>query len=180
MDKRKCVDFKAIREELQGRCFICEMLVGNPEYQHHVVYEDERAVAFPNRYPSLYGDVFVAPKDHREQVTRDFSSTADATTHEVPTYRDLNAAIATIGDLVKCGQHSKRRQRCPLERRAPRQSAHTKGLHSNAGTPQAVAALGARAATLEHRRSNRPFQRWLLIPQTWVRGEAIVDGRAQR
>jgi diadenosine tetraphosphate (Ap4A) HIT family hydrolase len=48
------------------------------------VYEDERAVAFPNRYPSLYGDVFVAPKDHREQVTRDFSSTADATTHEVP------------------------------------------------------------------------------------------------
>jgi diadenosine tetraphosphate (Ap4A) HIT family hydrolase len=49
------------------------MLAGNPEYQHHVVYEDERAVAFLNRYPPLYGYVLVAPKDHREQVTGDFS-----------------------------------------------------------------------------------------------------------
>ena len=73
MDKRKRVDFNAVREELRGRCFICEMLAGNPEYQHHVVYEDERAVAFLNRYPSLYGYVLVAPKDHREQVTGDFS-----------------------------------------------------------------------------------------------------------
>jgi hypothetical protein len=55
MDKRKRVDFNAIREELRGRCFICEMLAGNPEYQHHVVYDDDRAVAFLNRYPSLYG-----------------------------------------------------------------------------------------------------------------------------
>jgi diadenosine tetraphosphate (Ap4A) HIT family hydrolase len=67
------VDFEVIRARLGGRCFICEMLAGNPEFHHHVVYEDDAAVAFLNRYPTLYGYVLVAPKRHREQVTGDFS-----------------------------------------------------------------------------------------------------------
>jgi diadenosine tetraphosphate (Ap4A) HIT family hydrolase len=91
MDKRKRVDFNAIREELRGRCFICEMLAGNPEYQHHVVYEDERAVAFLNRYPSLYGYVLVAPKDHREQVTGDFS---------LDEYLHLQAVVHRVGEAI--------------------------------------------------------------------------------
>jgi ATP adenylyltransferase len=37
------------------------------------VYEDEHAIAFLNKYPALYGYVLVAPKEHREQVTGDFS-----------------------------------------------------------------------------------------------------------
>jgi diadenosine tetraphosphate (Ap4A) HIT family hydrolase len=92
MDKRKPVDFNAIREELRGRCFICEMLAGNPEYQHHVVYEDERAVAFLNRYPSLYGYVLVAPKDHREQVTGDFS---------LDEYLHLQAVVHRVGEAIR-------------------------------------------------------------------------------
>jgi diadenosine tetraphosphate (Ap4A) HIT family hydrolase len=92
MDKRKRVDFKAIRKELWGRCFICEMLAGNPEYQHHVVYEDERAVAFLNRYPSLYGYVLVAPKDHREQVTGDFS---------LDEYLHLQAVVHRVGEAIR-------------------------------------------------------------------------------
>jgi diadenosine tetraphosphate (Ap4A) HIT family hydrolase len=56
-----------------GPCFVCEMLVGNPDYQHHIIYENEIAVAFLNRYPTLYGYTLVAPKKHREQVTGDFS-----------------------------------------------------------------------------------------------------------
>ena len=92
MDKRKRVDFNAIREELRGRCFICEMLAGSPEYQHHVVYEDERTVAFLNRYPSLYGYVLVAPKDHREQVTGDFS---------LDEYLHLQAAVHRVGEAIR-------------------------------------------------------------------------------
>jgi diadenosine tetraphosphate (Ap4A) HIT family hydrolase len=91
MDKRKHVDFNAIREELRGRCFICEMLAGNPEYEHQVVYEDERAVAFLNRYPSLYGYVLVAPKDHREQVTVDFS---------LDEYLHLQAVVHRLGEAI--------------------------------------------------------------------------------
>lgn len=56
-----------------GPCFICEIVAGNPDYRHHVVYEDETAVAFLNKYPPLYGYVLVAPREHREQVTGDFS-----------------------------------------------------------------------------------------------------------
>jgi diadenosine tetraphosphate (Ap4A) HIT family hydrolase len=92
MDRRKRVDFSAIRKELRGRCFICEMLAGNPEYEHHVVYEDERTVAFLNRYPSLYGYVLVAPKDHREQVTGDFSPDE---------YLHLQAVVHRVGEAIR-------------------------------------------------------------------------------
>jgi diadenosine tetraphosphate (Ap4A) HIT family hydrolase len=92
MDRRKRVDFNAIREELRERCFICEMLAGNPEYEHHVVYEDERAVAFLNRYPTLYGHVLVAPKDHREQVTGDFS---------LDEYLHLQAVVHRVGEGIR-------------------------------------------------------------------------------
>jgi diadenosine tetraphosphate (Ap4A) HIT family hydrolase len=92
LDRRKRVDFNAIREELRGRCFICEMLAGNPEYEHHVVYEDVRAVAFLNRYPSLYGYVLVAPKEHREQVTGDFS---------LDEYLDLQVVVHRVGEAIR-------------------------------------------------------------------------------
>ena len=56
-----------------GPCFVCEIVAGNPEYRHHVVYEDDQAIVFVNKYPTLYGYVLVAPKAHREQVMGDFS-----------------------------------------------------------------------------------------------------------
>ena len=37
-----------------------------------VVYEDEFAVVFLNKYPTLLGYLLVCPKAHREQVTGDF------------------------------------------------------------------------------------------------------------
>jgi diadenosine tetraphosphate (Ap4A) HIT family hydrolase len=57
----------------RGPCFICELLAGNPEYRHLVVYRDDTAVVFLNKYPVLYGYLLVAPVAHREQVTGDFS-----------------------------------------------------------------------------------------------------------
>jgi diadenosine tetraphosphate (Ap4A) HIT family hydrolase len=89
---RRRVDFEAIRHNLEGRCFICEFLAGNPEFAHVLVYEDEDAVAFLNKYPSLYGYVLVAPREHREQVTGDFS-TAE--------YLRLQAVVHRVGEAVR-------------------------------------------------------------------------------
>jgi diadenosine tetraphosphate (Ap4A) HIT family hydrolase len=91
-DRRRHVDFDAIREELGGRCFICEMLAGNPDYEHHIVYEDERTVAFLNRYPTLYGYVLVAPKEHREQVTGDFT---------LDDYLDVQTVVHRVGEAIR-------------------------------------------------------------------------------
>ena len=70
--RRRRIYFDAVRRELGGRCFICELVAGNPDYAHHVVYEDDDAVAFLNRFQTLYGYVLVAPKEHRERVVDDF------------------------------------------------------------------------------------------------------------
>lgn len=71
--RQRTVDHEALRRQIAGRCFICEMLNGNPDFRHHIVYEDERTVAFLQRFQTLYGYVLLAPKEHREQVTGDFS-----------------------------------------------------------------------------------------------------------
>lgn len=39
----------------------------------HVVYEDDAAIAFLDKYPREYGHTLVAPKEHREQITGDFT-----------------------------------------------------------------------------------------------------------
>lgn len=62
-----------VKRITDGPCFICEMLAGNPDYRHHIIYQDEIAVAFLNRHLILYGYILVAPREHREHVTRDFT-----------------------------------------------------------------------------------------------------------
>ena len=61
------------RRRSRDACFVCELVAGNPDYSHHVVYEDEIAIAFLNAFPTLYGYTLVCPREHREQVTGDFS-----------------------------------------------------------------------------------------------------------
>ena len=90
--RRRPVDFEAIRNELGGACFICELVNGNPEFAHHIVYEDEHVIAFLNKYPALYGYVLVAPKEHREDVTGDFSSAE---------YLRLQAVVRRVGNAVR-------------------------------------------------------------------------------
>jgi diadenosine tetraphosphate (Ap4A) HIT family hydrolase len=91
-DRTKHVDFDAVREALGERCFICEMLTGNSEYSHRVIYEDTDTVAFLNRFPALYGHVLVAPKAHREQVTGDFT---------LGEYLGLQTVIHRIGEAIR-------------------------------------------------------------------------------
>jgi len=90
--RRRTVDSEALRQQLAGRCFICEMLDGNPDFRHHVVYEDERTVAFLQRFQTVYGYVLVAPKEHREQVTGDFG---------LDEYLALQEVIHRVGEAIR-------------------------------------------------------------------------------
>ena len=65
--------FDAYLREARERCFICA-IASDEDTRHHVVYEDETTIAFLNRLPTLEGYVVVAPREHREQVTGDFSA----------------------------------------------------------------------------------------------------------
>jgi ATP adenylyltransferase len=107
MIQREPIDFaRYVRRSRSGPCFVCEIVAGNPEYRHHVVYEDGEAIAFLNKYPTLYGYTLVAPRAHREQATRDFTldeylrlqrvvyQVAEAVQAEVPTER---VYILTLG-----------------------------------------------------------------------------------
>jgi histidine triad (HIT) family protein/ATP adenylyltransferase len=55
-----------VRRSREGPCFVCAFLAGDPEYRHHLVYEDEETVGFMSRYPTLRGYCLVAPRDHVE------------------------------------------------------------------------------------------------------------------
>jgi diadenosine tetraphosphate (Ap4A) HIT family hydrolase len=61
------------RQYRTGPCFICQIVARNPAYPAHLVYEDGTAIAFLDKYPTLFGWTLVAPREHREQVTADFS-----------------------------------------------------------------------------------------------------------
>ncbi len=74
-----------------GPCFICEMISGNSEYYHHIIYENENAIVFLNKYPTLLGYTLVASKEHKEQVT------GDLTIHE---YLDLQHLIYRVSEAL--------------------------------------------------------------------------------
>jgi len=82
--QRQSFDLQSYLRDIQMRpCFICEMVAGNPAYAHEIIYEDDVAIAFLNKYPPLYGYVLVAPREHREQVTGNFSSEEYLTLQQV-------------------------------------------------------------------------------------------------
>lgn len=99
MRRTRPFDFAAYAAHISTRpCFICGIVAGQGQ-PHEVVYEDDIALAFLNRFPTLYGYLLVAPREHREQVTTDFTleeylalqevvyRVAEALSQEVPTER---------------------------------------------------------------------------------------------
>jgi diadenosine tetraphosphate (Ap4A) HIT family hydrolase len=87
---------RRVRESrIQGSCFICQMASGAHSYRHHVVYEDDIAIAFLNRYPTLTGYCLVAPRDHVESWVHDLSETQFLDFQRV-TYRVARAIEATV------------------------------------------------------------------------------------
>ena len=68
------LDSDAYHDQAQtGPCFICQIVDRHPDYPAHIVYEDDVAIAFLDKYPPLYGHTLVAPRAHREQVVGAFS-----------------------------------------------------------------------------------------------------------
>ena len=90
--RRRPLDEEAYLRRARATCFVCALVAGDPEYRHHVVYEDERAIAFLSAYPTLYGTVLVAPRAHREEVTGDFSEEE---------YLELQRLVHRVGEAVR-------------------------------------------------------------------------------
>jgi len=77
------------RRVREGPCFVCEIVAGRSP--HHVVYEDDRAIAFLNRYPTVLGYTLVAPKEHRVDVVGDFGEDE---------YAELQRVVHRVGVAV--------------------------------------------------------------------------------
>jgi len=91
---RKPFDLPRYVERTQtGPCFICEMIARHPAYPlDQIIYEDDVAFVFLNRYPTLLGYTLVAPREHREHVTGDFSPDE---------YLALQRVIYRVGEAIR-------------------------------------------------------------------------------
>jgi histidine triad (HIT) family protein len=74
-------------------CFICGLVSGDPAFAHHIIFEDDFAIAFLNKFPALAGYVLVCPKAHLEQVTGDFS---------LPDYLRLQTLVYRVSEALRC------------------------------------------------------------------------------
>lgn len=91
--ERYHIDVEAYHRLAQtGPCFICQIVARDPEYPAHIVYEDDITIAFLDKYPYLYGWTLVAPRDHREHVTGDFT---------VNEYLDLQRIVYRVAEAVR-------------------------------------------------------------------------------
>ena len=73
MNDRLPFDLNSYIEKIQSSpCFICEMIAGRLN-GNHIIQQGDDFMIFLNKYPVLYGYVLVAPVQHKEQVTGDFS-----------------------------------------------------------------------------------------------------------
>ena len=147
----------------EGPCFICELVAGaNP---HHMVYEDQTALVFLSKYPVLYGYTLVAPRDHREQATGDFTLTeylglqrliyhvAEALRQVVPTERIY---ILTLGSQQ--GNRHVHWHLAPLPPGVPYEQQQTAALsHSKGILALSDEDMAALAQALRHELQQRGF-----------------------
>lgn len=93
MFKRFKLDLEAYHHRAQtGPCFICQIVARNPDYPAHIVYEDDSAIAFLDKYPPLYGHILIAPRQHKEQVAGDFT---------VEEYLNLQRVVYAVANAVQ-------------------------------------------------------------------------------
>lgn len=127
----------------RAECFICEVIRGNPNYNHHVIYQDDFAVAFLSRYPSLYGHCLVAPIEHREQVTGDFS---------IDDYLRLQEVVYRVGEAVRAALPCERLYVMSMGSQQANRHVHWHAAPLPPGVPlirQQFAAFGMTAGVLE-------------------------------
>ena len=90
---REKFDPEAYLKEVRKGCFICRLAEGDPDLPlHHVIWQNSQAIAFLDRYPTVYGYSLVAPVSHVEQVTGGF------TLHE---YLALQRVVHAVAEAVR-------------------------------------------------------------------------------
>jgi histidine triad (HIT) family protein len=93
MPERRRFDVDRYLSEVRARpCFICGLVSGDPDFAHHVVFEDDFAIAFLNKHPPLVGYVLVCPKAHLEQITGDLS---------LKEYLQLQTVIYAVSEALR-------------------------------------------------------------------------------
>jgi diadenosine tetraphosphate (Ap4A) HIT family hydrolase len=86
-------DMESMHHEFRTQpCFVCQMVQGDVRFPENIIYEDDRALVFLDGYPRAYGYTLVAPKEHREQVTGDFS---------MEEYLDLQRLLYWVTEAVR-------------------------------------------------------------------------------
>ena len=84
-------DTEALQQTFKtAPCFICKIVAGDDDA--HVIYEDDHALVFLDKYPRQYGYTLVAPKEHREQVTGDF---------DIEAYLELQTLVYHVTEAVR-------------------------------------------------------------------------------
>jgi ATP adenylyltransferase len=73
-------------------CFVCSMVQGKIRFPENIIYEDDLALVFLDAYPRAYGYTLVAPKEHKEQVTGDFT---------LEEYLDLQRLVYRVIEAVR-------------------------------------------------------------------------------
>ena len=86
------INHDEVRRRLGGGCFICALVAGDPNFAHAILYQDEVAIAFLSKYPTVPAYTLVAPRIHREQVTGDFSEDE---------YASVQRAIYRVGEALR-------------------------------------------------------------------------------
>jgi diadenosine tetraphosphate (Ap4A) HIT family hydrolase len=93
MFERYQMDSEAYDRRAQTQpCFICKIIAGKSNYPEHILYQDEVAIAFLDKYPRLYGYTLVAPLRHREQASGDFS---------LDEYLELQRRVYWVAEAVR-------------------------------------------------------------------------------
>lgn len=86
-------DAQVHRQEADAGCFICRLVREDPSLpSHHVIWRGKEAIAFLNRYPTVFGQVLVAPAGHVEQVT------GDVTLHQ---YLGLQRIVHALAEALR-------------------------------------------------------------------------------
>jgi diadenosine tetraphosphate (Ap4A) HIT family hydrolase len=112
---RRPFDLDAYIRLIHERCFLCEVVAGNPAYPHDLVYEDDNAIAFLDRFPAHLGHTLVARKAHLEQVTADFTPEA---------YLHLQRVVFDVAQAVRRATSPERVYVCSLGSRQANAHVH--------------------------------------------------------
>lgn len=86
-------DMDALHRKFRTQpCFVCRLLAVDDDLPRYIFHDDDKSVAFLDGYPRAYGYSLVAPKEHKEQVTGDFT---------LDEYLDLQRLVYRVTEAVR-------------------------------------------------------------------------------